>query len=194
MKIVRVLLFLVLLAGEYRLHSASVEAHYTPLMAANRQNLLCATNVLLLDKRMTIVGTLLAATMMINLKTVRRSCVWPWDANTSGTMADSEEPPPSQESSASPMNIIHACASILYVCVPIDSIIAYTAVNLRRPYGWQWWRNYSTFSVRINDHANWYLLYESNLLCTCSDLKLSLDTAQHYIFSDLKEPIQYACT
>jgi len=73
MKIVRVLLFLVLLAGEYRLQPASIEAHYTPLMAANRQNLLCATNVLL-DKRMTIVGTLLAATMMISLKTVRRSC------------------------------------------------------------------------------------------------------------------------
>ena len=60
MKIVRVLLFLVLLAGEYQLQSASIEAHCTPLMAANRQNLLCATNVLLLDKRMTIVGTLLA--------------------------------------------------------------------------------------------------------------------------------------
>ena len=74
MKIVRVLLFLVLPAGEYRLQPASIEAHYTPLMAANRQNLLCATNVLLLDKRMTIVGTLLAATMVISLKTVRRSC------------------------------------------------------------------------------------------------------------------------
>ena len=74
MKIVRVLLFLVLLAGEYQLQSASIEAHCTPLMAANRQNLLCATNVLLLDKRMTIVGTLLASTMMISLKTERRSC------------------------------------------------------------------------------------------------------------------------
>ena len=74
MKIVRVLLFLVLLAGEYQLQSASIEAHCTPLMAANRQNLLCATNVLLLDKHMTIVGTLLASTMMISLKTERRSC------------------------------------------------------------------------------------------------------------------------
>ena len=54
MKIVRVLLFLLLLAGEYQLQSASIEAHCTPLMAANRQNLLCTTNVLLLDKRMTI--------------------------------------------------------------------------------------------------------------------------------------------
>ena len=74
MKIVRVLLFLVLLAGEYQLQSASIEAHCTPLMAANRQNLLCATNVLLLDKRMTIIGTLLASTMMISLKTERCSC------------------------------------------------------------------------------------------------------------------------
>ena len=68
MKIVRVLLFLVLPAGEYRLQPASIEAHYTPLMAANRQNLLCATNVLLLDKRMTIIGTLLASTMRISMK------------------------------------------------------------------------------------------------------------------------------
>ena len=36
MKIVRVLLFLVLLAGEYRLQSASIEAHCTLLMSANR--------------------------------------------------------------------------------------------------------------------------------------------------------------
>jgi len=43
-------------------------------MAANRQNLLCATNVLLLNKHMTIVGILLASTMMISLKTERRSC------------------------------------------------------------------------------------------------------------------------
>ena len=72
--IVRVLLFLILLAGEYQLQSASTEAHCTPLMAANRQNLLCATNVLLLDKRMSIVGILLTSTMMIILKTERRSC------------------------------------------------------------------------------------------------------------------------
>jgi len=74
MKIVRVLLFLVLLAGEYQLQSSTTEAHCTLLVAANRQNLLCATNVLFLDKRMTIVGTLLASTMMISLKTERRSC------------------------------------------------------------------------------------------------------------------------
>jgi len=73
MKIVRVLLFLVFLAGEYQLQSASIEAHCTSLMAANRQNLLCTTNVLL-DKRMTIVGTLLASAMMSSLKTERRSC------------------------------------------------------------------------------------------------------------------------
>ena len=74
MKIVRVLLFVVFLAGEYQLQSASIEAHCTPLMAASRQNLLCTTNVLLLDKGMTIVGTLLASTMMTSLKTERRSC------------------------------------------------------------------------------------------------------------------------
>jgi len=74
MKIVRVLPFLVLLACEYQLQSASIEAHCTSLMAANRQNLLCATNVLLLDKRMTIIGTLLTSTMMICLKTERCSC------------------------------------------------------------------------------------------------------------------------
>jgi len=38
--------------------------------------------------------------------------MWPWDANTSGTTAESKEPPPSQESSVSPINIIHACVSI----------------------------------------------------------------------------------
>ena len=36
-------LYLLLLTGEYQPQPASVEAHYMPLLAANRQNLLCAT-------------------------------------------------------------------------------------------------------------------------------------------------------
>ena len=50
MKIVKTLPYLFLLAGEYKPQSVSVEAHYTPLLAANKQNLLCATNAVLLEK------------------------------------------------------------------------------------------------------------------------------------------------
>ena len=108
MKTVRALLFLVLLAGEFRPQPASIEAHYTPLMAANRQNILCATNAVLLDdKRMTFIGTALAATMVISLQTVSRSCDLgiPIDH---GTPADSKEPPPSQESSVSPTIVMNS--------------------------------------------------------------------------------------
>lgn len=74
MKIVRTLLYLLLLAGEYQPQSASVEAHYTPLLAANKQNLLCATNAVLLEKRVTIIGIVFAAVVIICLPSVRRLC------------------------------------------------------------------------------------------------------------------------
>ena len=72
MKIVRTLLYLLLLAGEYQPQSASVEAHYTPLLAANKQNLLCATNAVLLENRVTIIGIVFAAVVIICLPSVRR--------------------------------------------------------------------------------------------------------------------------
>ena len=74
MKIVRTLLYLLLLAGEYQPQPASLEAHYTPLLAANRQNLLCATNAILLEKRMTIIGTAFAAVVILCLPSVRHLC------------------------------------------------------------------------------------------------------------------------
>ena len=74
MKIVRTLLYLLLLAGEYQPQSASVEAHYTPLLAANKQNLLCATNAVLLEKRVTIIGIVFAAVVISCLPSVRRLC------------------------------------------------------------------------------------------------------------------------
>ena len=73
-KVVEALLFLVLLAGDFRHQSASIAEYYTPLVAANRENLLCATNAFVLDKRMTTAGTVLAAAMMIGLPRLRCSC------------------------------------------------------------------------------------------------------------------------
>ena len=74
MKIVKTLPYLLLLAGEYKPQSVSVEAHYTPLLAANKQNLLCATNAVLLEKCVTIIGIVFAAVVIICLPSVRRLC------------------------------------------------------------------------------------------------------------------------
>ena len=74
MKIVRTLLYLLLLAGEYQPQSASVEAHYMPLLAANKQNLLCATNTVLLEKRVMIIGIVFATVVIICLPSVRCLC------------------------------------------------------------------------------------------------------------------------
>ena len=121
--IVRVLLFQVLLAGEYWNQSASMEAHYTPLMAANTKNLLYATNVLLLDKHMT------AAMMMISLQTARCTCDLGMPIHQALQLIVRNHH--LRRRVLSPINVIHACVSILYVCVPINSIIVYTAVSLR---------------------------------------------------------------
>ena len=71
MKIVRTLLYLLLLAGKYQPQSASAEAQYTPLLAANKQNLLCATNAVLLEKRVTIIGIVFAAVVIIQWRRKR---------------------------------------------------------------------------------------------------------------------------
>ena len=108
MKIVRTLLYLLLLAGEYQPQSASVEAHYTPLLAANKQNLLCATNAVLslhgepCDdnwNRFCRSGDYLPAFC--------KTLVYKyWEVNSPGTLEDSEEVPNPRQNVVSHLYIV----------------------------------------------------------------------------------------